>query len=48
MGRARDPGNRASRALIGRLGFVFDADIHVYGTAQVRYVLDREVYLSGG
>ena len=48
MGRARDPGNRASRALIGRLGFAFDADIHAYGAAQVRYVLDREAYLGGG
>ncbi|MCH7930385.1 MAG: GNAT family N-acetyltransferase [Proteobacteria bacterium] len=43
-----DPGNRGSRALIGRLGFAFDADVLVYGAAQVRYVLDREVYLGGG
>ena len=43
-----DPGNHASRALIGRLGFAFDADLHAYGAAQVRYVLDREVYLGGG
>lgn len=43
-----DPGNRASRALIGLLGFAFDADIHAYGVAQVRYVLYREVYLGGG
>ena len=43
-----DPGNRASRALIGRLGFAFDADIHAYGAAQVGYVLDQEFYLRGG
>ena len=39
-----DPTNQASRGLMERLGFVFDADIHAYGVAQVRYVLDREVY----
>ena len=37
-----DPKNQASRALMERLGFVFDADIHAYGVAQVRYVLDRD------
>ncbi len=42
-----DPRNHASRALIERLGFTFDADIHAYGAPQVRYVLDREVYLIG-
>ncbi len=48
-GRARlvaitDPKNEASRALMERLGFVFDTDIHAYGVAQVRYVLDRDDY----
>ena len=37
-----DPKNQASRALMERLGFVFDADIHAYGVAQVRYVLERD------
>ena len=39
-----DPKNRASRVLMKRLGFVFDADIHAYGVAQVRYVLGRDDY----
>ncbi len=37
-----DPKNQASRAAMERLGFVFDADIHAYGVAQVRYMIDRE------
>lgn len=35
------PENRASRALIERLGFAFDEAIRAYGEPQVRYVLDR-------
>ena len=41
-----DPKNQASRAAMERLGFVFDADIHAYGVAQVRYVLVRNGYLA--
>ncbi len=37
-----DPKNQASRTAMERLGFVFDAEVHAYGVAQVRYVLDRD------
>ena len=37
-----DPKNRASRSLMKRLGFVFDADIQAHGVVQVRDVLDRD------
>ena len=37
-----DPNNQASRTAMERLGFVFDAEVHAYGVAQVRYVLDRD------
>jgi RimJ/RimL family protein N-acetyltransferase len=39
-----DPKNQASRTAMERLSFVFDADIHAYGVAQMRYVLDRDDY----
>ena len=39
-----DPKNQASRTAMERLSFVFDADIHAYGVAQLRYVLDRDDY----
>ena len=38
------PDNHASRALMERLGFAFDAGIDAYGAPQVRYVLDRAAY----
>ena len=37
-----DPKNRASRALMERLGFVFDADIQAHGVARVRDALDHD------
>ncbi|MFQ5783448.1 MAG: GNAT family N-acetyltransferase [Alphaproteobacteria bacterium] len=41
-----DPANRASRALMERLGFVFEADVHAYGVPQVRYELTRAAHLA--